>query len=190
MIRHRVTRWPGRGNDVSANAKNAGQGGVALQQLLEVIRCVFLLGERFVQTLLFALSIVLPQPGMFPEFVAQRAVDLIVGFIAPYAIARRHQKILAHSLIHFSAVHGDKQGPAEVVEFQRAVDKVGRQIAMHLAVEREVDPVRKIARVVILFEQEQPVGQTANAGQVQFAIGGAQALLEFGGRFILIALFV
>ena len=56
---------------------------------------------------------------------------------------------------------------------------------MDLAVEGEIHPVRKVARVVILFEQEQSVRQTAYVGQVQFAIGGTEARLELRGGFVL-----
>ena len=58
--RNRLGRWPGGGNDIPANPENACQCRITLQQFLQVIAGVLLLGQCLVKTLLLALSIVLP----------------------------------------------------------------------------------------------------------------------------------
>src|SRR5262245_51957978 len=99
----------------------------------------------------------LTQAGMLPQLVAKRTVDRIIAFVAADAITRRHQKVFTRGWNHFCAVDRYKQGPTEVVELQGAANEVRWQIAVNLAVQCEVNPVWKIAGIVILLEQKEPV---------------------------------
>src|SRR5438034_7954044 len=75
----------------------------------------------------------------------------------------------------------------KIVELERSADEICGQISVDLAVDREEDPVREVALLEFLLEDDDPVREPSDIAQVQFRVGREPGLDLRGFPIILVS---